>query len=341
MPRRRRTALALFATAGLALGACGNDDDGTASPAPDDTAEDTTTTTEGPSGEVDQDVLDRISEAAGNTVEQGTARFTATAETRGTGEADGTSEVEVEGEVDFEGERRRLTFVGPDGDLDMVFDGSVVYIELPATEGDDWARIDLDRLLDDELGMGGPGALPFQDPADNLRVLEGTALEASELGTDDVDGTETTNYRVIIDLRAAGEEADDPDVADAVERTADRTGLEELELQVWVDDDDLIRRVEYRLDLHQIEVSEQDANGDGGTVEADPEGATILRIEYRDFGQDLEIEVPEDAQIVDIDEDAIRDSLEGTGTTGTGAEDTTTGSNGTTGTGDTDDTTTG
>jgi hypothetical protein len=325
MPHRRRTALALLATAALVLAACGDDD--TAADPADPASDDTTTTTEERTGEVDESVLEHIADAAERTVDEGTARFTIQASAEGTGGADGTSEVEVEGAVDFEEEQRQVTFVGPEGDLDLVVDGSVVYVELPATEDDDWARIDLDELLDEELGMGGPGAIPFQDPADNLRVLRGSAVEASEIDSDDTDSNDTdvagtTTYRVIIDLQAAAEDAD-PDIEEATERMAERTGVEELEMQVSVDDDDLIRRIEYRLDLGQASVREDDVDAEG-SVEADPEGLTILTIDYSDFGTSLDIEVPDDDQVIDIDEAAIRDAMEGPsgGGTDTGTDTT-------------------
>jgi hypothetical protein len=363
---RRRILVPLAAGALLAspLAACADDDtaDGTTT-----TTEDTTTTTV---LDVDQDVLDRVVEAAEATIDEGTASFTikarqddgdtdttdlddqdgtTTTTTTTTGGADdddgdttttttGTDtdsanelEVEVEGVVDFDADQRRLTFVGPEGDLDMILDGSTAYIELPATEDDDWARIELDELLDTQVGVGGPAALPFQDPADNLRILEGNVIAASEEGSEEIDGEDTDHLRVVIDLEASVEDAPE-ETQEALEETVARTGAQELEMHVWVDDDDLIRRVEYTLDLDQVRVDDSDVDtGDTDTgVQADPEGRLVVTFDYFDFGDDVEIELPDDENIIDIDEQAIRDSL--------GLDDGTTATDGTTTTTTTTDT---
>lgn len=120
-------------------------------------------------------------------------------------------------------------------------DGSTAYLELPATEGDDWIRTDLDELLGDDVGIGGPAGLPFQDPADNLRVLEGNVIAAQQEGTEQVDGEQTDVVRLVIDLEASAEDASD-EVNDALVDMVQRTGARELEMWVWLDiDEDEIR----------------------------------------------------------------------------------------------------
>jgi hypothetical protein len=370
------------------LAACADDDTDDAGT----TTTEQTTTTE--PMEVDEAVLERVTEAAQATIDEGTAAFTiearqetgddsdtgvgsgrdgttttrsdddGTTTTRGDGDdrttttrADDTtggggaeddqreSPVQVEGEIDFEADQRRLTFVGPDGELDMILDGSTAYIELPATEDDDWARIDLDELLDTQVGVGGPAALPFQDPADNLRVLQGNVIATSEEGTEEVDGEDTDRFRLVIDLEASVSDAPE-DVQEALEETLARTGVQELEMHVWIDQDDLIRRVEYTLDLDEVRIDEEDTTGsgdaDGGAVQADPEGRLVVVFEYFDFGTDVQIELPDEENIVDIDEQAIRDSLglDDDGSNGGRTDDTTTTTTGGTGTGNGRDTTT-
>jgi hypothetical protein len=324
---------ALAASALLLVVACGDDDDTTAG---DDTTTTTTTTAPERDQQVDQEALDRVTAAVENTVAEGTARFDVTVETQGTGTGgDGEQPIEAEGEVDFDQEMRLITLSGPDGDLDVVIDGEIAYVELPATEGDDWMRIDLSALFDEDLGMGGPAGIPYQDPADNLRLLEGSAVHAQEAGEETVDGIDTTRYELVIDLEDAADEASQ-DVQDAVSAMAERTGLSELDIEVWVDDDDLIRRVAYTLDLGQAEVQETgtDAETDA-TVEADPQGTVTVTVDYRDFGATLDIEVPADEDVIDLDEDAVRDALSG-GTSSRDSGTTTTTTDGTTDTDDTD-----
>lgn len=309
----------------------------------DDGGDDETTTTtstteaESTSREVDEEALERISDAVEATVDEGTAAFTVTVESEGTGTGgDGQQPIEVDGVVDFEAEQRRLTLSGDQGELDVVIDGDIAYLELPATEGDDWMRIELEALFDDEVGMGGPAAIPFQDPEDNLRVLEGSAVHAAETGSESIDGEDTTRYELVIDLEAASEEANE-DVQEAVDETVARTGVDELEMEVWIDDDDLIRRVAYTLDLSQAQVSESE---DEAAVEADPEGTVTVTVDYSDFGDAVEIEVPDDADVVDLDEDAIRDTIGDPSGSGSSGSSSGTGSTSTTEADDDDSTTT-
>jgi hypothetical protein len=321
MHGRRIAGRAVAALALLAAVACGDDDGDSAAPTTT-----STTTDDRASRQVDQDVLDRVAHAVQATVGEGTARFTVTVETEDTGSGgDGTQPIEVDGEVDFDAEQRLLTLAGGQGELDVVVDGDVAYLELPATEGDDWMRIELEALFDDDVGMGGPAAIPFQDPEDNLRLLQGSAVHAAEEGEESVGGDDTTRYNLVIDLEAAAEEADD-EVQDAVDETVDRTRLDELGMDVWIDDDDLIRRVAYTLDLDQAELSERD---DEGSVEADPQGSVTVTVDYTDFGVEVDIEVPDDADVVDLDEDAVRDAIDDAGGSssgpGTSSTSTTTG----------------
>jgi hypothetical protein len=300
---------ALAASALLLAAACGDDDDSSAA---DDTTTTSTSTTvaDRTAQDVDEDVIDRIADAVDATIAEGTARFTVTVETEGTGTGgDGEQPIEAEGEVDFDDEMRLLTIVGPEGNLEVVIDGDTAYLELPATEGDDWMRIDLSALFDEDLGMGGPAGIPFQDPTNNLRLLGGSALHAQEAGEETIDGTDTTRYELVIDIEDAATEASQ-EVQDAVEATAERTGLTELAMEVWIDDDDLIRRVAYTLDLDQAEVTETDDDTDSEVV-ADPEGSVTVTVEYRDFGATLDIEVPDEDDVIDLDEDAVRSALGG------------------------------
>jgi hypothetical protein len=161
----------------LAMSACADDDDGddvTVDDDPTATTTTTTTTTDERSDVDDQQVIDDIVAAADNTVAAGTAAFTIEIRTEG---ADTDQEIEpivIEGEVDFDEGRRWFSF-GDNGDgIEVVVDDATAYIQLPATEDDDWAEIDLEALLDADVGVGGPAGIPFQDPTDNLRVLQGT-----------------------------------------------------------------------------------------------------------------------------------------------------------------------
>jgi hypothetical protein len=315
--------VALAAVVALLLAACAS---GTATDTADSPTAAATEPDINPTG-TDSEALDRVAEAAANTADQGTSRFEITLQSAGTQGADGTQPVTVEGEEDFAAEQRRMTFRAPNGELEMIVDGTDVYIQLPATEDEQWARVELDDLIGDNVGFGGPGGLPFQSPQENLAVLSNAVTGAEESETEEVRGESTTRYDLTVDLERAA--ADLEDGNETAQQLSQQSGVTELGMQVWIDDDDLIRRIAYTLDLSQAEVDTDEV--EGADVEADPEGSVTVTIEYFDFGATVDITLPDDDAIIDIDEDAIRGSMPQDGAVGG-----TTGDDGTTDTGDHD-----
>ena len=264
---------------------------------------------------LDEDAVTAVTEAAANTTEAGTSRFELFIETEGTGAGDGTQPVTVQGEEDFEDRLRELTFVGPDGDLAVIVDDTDVYVEVPATEDEDWARIELDALTEDSVGFGGPAGLPFQSPQDNIAVLGDAITAAAEGDIEDVRGTQSTRYDLVVDLEAAAEQAAD-DANETFDAVVEQSGLTELDMQVWVDDEERVSRVSYTLDLAQADIEEaaseiasEVASEEVGDVDVEATGAVTVTVEYFDYGIPLDIEIPAEEDVVDIDEDEIRDSF--------------------------------
>lgn len=304
---------ALFLVCALALAAC----DGSAQ-APEDpqTSAPPATPTESSTdvSGTDEEALHRVAEAAANTTEAGTARFEMTVETEGTGTGDGQQPVEVQGEEDFTVSQRSLRFVGPGGELQVVIDDTEVYVQIPATEDDNWARVELEEMMSDGVGFGGPAGLPFQSAADNLAVLGDAVTAVAEAGEEDVRGEPATRYDLVVDLERAAEQSAD-DTNETFQMLVDESGVTELDMQVWVDAEDRINRVAYSLDLSQADVEEMASEIASEDIEAEASGVVTVTVEYFDFGETLAIEIPDEDSVVDVDEDAIRESM-GAGTTG-------------------------
>lgn len=302
---RARRALVL-PTLLLVLTACngsGSDtvDDPTA-PATEATEE--VSATETATAETDTAALDRVVEAAEATAEEGTVAFEITIETESTQGEDGQQPLTAQGQEDFENQQREVTFEAPGGELRALIDDTDVYVEVPGTEDETWARVELEALVAGGAGFGGPGGLPFRSASDNLRVLESAVTGAAEGGEEDVRGETATRYDLTVDLEQAAEQAAESN--ETWEALSEQSGITELDMQVWVDDDDLIRRIAYSLDLSQAEV---DAATEGAEVDVEPQGTVTVTVQYFDYGTEVEIELPSDEQIVDVDEDEIRDSL--------------------------------
>ncbi len=193
-----------------------------------------------------------------------------------------------------------------DGTVDLVFDGDDVAITGDVagsfTEGGldggpgDFPSSAEARLVDgvfyasdgttwyslEAVGFLGESVVDYVDPRNVLTEVE-ELLDATEIGTETIDGVETTRYQSIVDL---GDESlresgwlgtEGPDV--------DLDG--ELIVDFYVDDDGVLRRL----------TASGDAVGTDGT---DSGSATFEMVTtFTELGVDQDIEAPDDAMAID------------------------------------------
>lgn len=174
--------------------------------------------------------------------------------------------------------------------------------------GDGWGRIDMSRISTTEVASA--AGTQASDPRVFLDIVtRGTGVE--ELGTETIDGVEahglaaTVTYADMIE--AQGMDGDDlrdqmtggmaPAGSEGVvEGFVDEMLSLEIPVEVWVDDDDLVRRIGLDLDMTSL------VNGIAAGMGEDAGGASMtmsMTMEFSDYGDDsIEIEVPDDA--VDI-----------------------------------------
>jgi hypothetical protein len=166
---------------------------------------------------------------------------------------DGAEAGRCEGVVDHDRTRShyRCTFRGDD--VELIAIGSDQYAR-GSTYGlrAGWVKFPTDEPV------GGD----FPDPRELLAILRRGAISTENLGPEKVRGVETTRYRFVADLRDTSLGADDA-----------RTTLE-----LWIDDDDLIRR------LRGVE----------------PEGT--YEMDFFAFGEPVEVEPPPAAEVRDLDD---------------------------------------
>ena len=202
----------------------------------------------------------------------------------------------ADGHLDFDRERaslrRELPFVSG---LDVPGIGAVGDVELVYADGSAWLRgpFDTERAWvhvrdgSDEAvtapGLGNPLALLAL-----IRAIEGAP---EELDDEPVAGIDTTRYRVLVDLDALEGRVAEPshDLLDNLRRLHED---DRLPMDVWVDEDDLIRRVRYEVDVDLPSLPSFDL----GT-----------EVELTDHGVPVAIDPPDDSEVTDISADRLRE----------------------------------
>jgi hypothetical protein len=195
------------------------------------------------------------------------------------------------GVEDAKGQRGHLNMTVPGaGEMEMIADGFTLYMrmdELKAAVGKEWIKMDLTRIGDelgidmDSLGQVGQGA------SEQLGWLKAASDGVSEHGTDTVVGVEATHYSATVDLRRYPELAPEGQreiVRESVDRLIELTGQSEIPMDVWIDADQRVRRIEWEQTVR----------------EAGTEVRTEMVAEYVRFGVPLDIDIPDD--FIDVTE---------------------------------------
>lgn len=210
------------------------------------------------------------------------------------------------GAIDPASRRGRLTFdsagplaaaggAGPGGRVEQVFEGDVIYMRTPAVAKrfgakKEWLRVDL-KGTGRALGIDPTrfGQLGSNDPRQMLDQIRSVSGEVEKLEGEKVRGVDTTRYRAEVDLRKYPDrlpEAQREQARVAVERIVDMTGSPTYPITLWIDDDELVRRVrtEYRFD----------APGQ------DDEASYTMTMEFFDFGAPVDVRPPPAEDVEDL-----------------------------------------
>ena len=205
----------------------------------------------------------------------------------------------AEGELDFEAEAARLEREVPflDG-LPIPGLGEIGLVELVFVEDRAWLRapVDLDRGWvrltgepdpdERDPATTGPGVA---NPLAIVSLLRAVETTPEELGDEVLDGVATTRYRVEVVLDAVGAQLGE-ESADLIAALRRLHPDGQLPVDVWIDDEDLLRRIDYEglVDL-------------AGLAEVRL-GTTI---ELEDFGMPVEITAPDAEAELDPSLDAL------------------------------------
>lgn len=122
----------------------------------------------------------------------------------------------------------------------VVYMHSDLFSQLPGAKK--WMKVDLRAEAAKEgIDLDALGGGAAQDPATVLDYLKGAGT-SKKIGTATVNGTQTTRYHVDVALRKAASKSSDPDAAKSVEKLIQSAGTPTLPIDVWVDDQHLVRR---------------------------------------------------------------------------------------------------
>jgi hypothetical protein len=176
-----------------------------------------------------------------------------------------------------------------DGRFDTVFDGNRSFLSADLFDQlfsppRPWLELDITELSPDErptaLGAGLRGLTQFAgyDPSMGLRLISGVINgTVRDLGVDEVRGDRVRHYTAEVNLRVALAATSAP----VRERLVARIGTERLPVDVWIDDDGLLRRLSY------------EERGSGG----DP---NPVMIEFFEFGVEEGIDLPPTDEVANL-----------------------------------------
>jgi len=170
------------------------------------------------------------------------------------------------------------------GEMELIADELVMYIhfDLLSRElgGKEWMKLDLEHTYDSlGIDVGGLGQVG-QGTSEQLKMLGEVSDGITEVGREQVRGVMTTHYSATVDLRKYPDED--------IEKIIDLTGQSEIPMDVWIDDEERVRRMEW----------EQ-------AVARGQQPAKIVA-EYVRFGVPADIDIPDDDEVFDATDLAIQ-----------------------------------
>jgi hypothetical protein len=249
--------------------------------------------------------LDPLALAAETTADAGSARFEMEIEVAAQGQ---TFAATAAGAVDNATQRLAMSmdlsslgqaFGAPAGSsagdlsMDMILDGTVAYMRFPlltrlVANGKPWLKLDLVELAKrGDFDLGQLQSLSDNDPRRTLDYLRAVAGEIRTVGSETVRGVPTTHYRAAVNLREYPELVPG-DQREAVQQAVDRiiaqTGIGAVPVEVWVDDEQRVRRMAIEL-----------AAGSGAVPVA-----SKVTMELFDYGVPVVVTAPPEAEVADL-----------------------------------------
>jgi hypothetical protein len=169
--------------------------------------------------------------------------------------------------------------------IDTVITGTILYMRSPVfqqlTGGKQWVKLDLGEIARQRGIDLGSLLNTSPTPTSALSYLGGSAGKVKKVGSEKVQGIDTTHYAVTVDLERAASHAKGT-ARQSLKRLVQTSGVKKLPEDVWIDDKGYVRKVLYN------------TAGSGGA-----QAATVTMV-LHDFGPHVPIQPPPKGSVVDI-----------------------------------------
>ena len=167
--------------------------------------------------------------------------------------------------------------------VDTVVTGDVFYMRSPAfarnlANDKQWIKLDLAKLAQ-QRGVDLGGLLNASPTPTNALAYLAGAEDVEKVGSEKVGRSDTTHYRVRVDVSDAAKKASGP--AKSSLQGVQAIGVKKLPMDVWLDSNGYIRKVSYQ-------------------EHAGRQQAAKVTMQLHDFGSRVEIAPPPDDSVVDL-----------------------------------------
>lgn len=176
-----------------------------------------------------------------------------------------------------------------DLDMEMRLVDEVMYMRMGLLvgvlpDGKRWIKLDT-REIGKSMGIDMSQLSQYNDPTQMLKYLR-EAGSVDRIGRARVRGTSTTRYRAQIDIGKALKQLSGSAMSsEALSALGELTGGGTLPVEVWIDDANLVRRMELKMSA----AGEQNA----------PTFSMSLQMDIFDYGTSVSIDVPPAAEVAD------------------------------------------
>ncbi|MFG2602796.1 hypothetical protein ACGFT2_04395 [Streptomyces sp. NPDC048514] len=234
-----------------------------------------------------------VQDAYDRTVAAGTAKMAVTTKAVADGQ---TLTAHGSGVADLKNGTSRVTLTSQGATVEQRVVDGVVYQKPSGGQGGTvpggktWMKIDLARLTK----KGSAGRSQVTDPAEPVRYLKGVgSAHVTRLGTQTLDGTPTTRYRVSVPVSAltsgdAGQERE----------LRRQLGGSSLPVELWLDEQGRLRQESVRLTLHPLKGTTP------GQANAAVTSTTVLRLS--DYGTGATVTAPPAGDTADVTDKMTR-----------------------------------